>query len=111
MKIVNLETGMPSVETARGRLGQELRIAKAHGERAVKIIHGYGSSGCGGAIKKEVQFILAQKKREGMVRDYVKGEDFSPFCETARRMVAQLPALSRDRDYSRGNDGVTIVLF
>ena len=102
---------MPTAEAARSRLSQELISARARGVKALKIIHGYGSSGKGGAIKREVHNLLNQKKRSGMIREYVAGEDFSPFGAAARRAIELYPQLSRDSDYSRGNDGVTIVVF
>ncbi len=111
IKIINLEAGMPTVETARMRLLGELQTAKVTGNRVLKIIHGYGSSGKGGAIKAEVGRILLQKKREGTIRDFVKGEDFTPFSANGRRIVALDPSLGRDRDYTRGNDGISIVVI
>ena len=110
-QIVNLEVGMPSVEQARAKLSQALRTAKATRTRCLKVIHGYGSSGKGGAIKADTHRFLLQKKREGFLKEYVKGEEFSPFYESARRAVALEPSLTRDVDYSRGNDGITIVIL
>lgn len=109
--IINLEAGMPTVEVARNRLIQGLQTARMMGCKSVKIIHGYGSTGKGGAIKRDVQTVLAQKQRSGAVRAFVKGEDFSPFSEESRRITAALPELKRDSDYDRGNDGITIVLL
>ncbi len=111
IRIINLEAGMPNVETAHARLNQELQSARMRGEKAIKIIHGYGSSGRGGAIKADTLSMLAQKLRAGYIRGYVRGEEFSPFYESSRKITALLPALTRDSDYSRGNDGITIVLF
>ena len=106
-----MEAGMPTVEQARIRLGQELRIAKAQGETLLKIIHGYGSTGKGGAIKKDVQLQLGAKKRQGFIRDFVKGENFSPFDENSRKLTAAEPSLSKDKDYYNANEGITIVLI
>ncbi len=111
LKIINLEAGMPTVETARMRLIGELQTAKMTGNRVLKIIHGYGSTGKGGAIKAEVGRLLLQKKREGAIRDFVKGEDFTPFSPDGRRIVALVSSLGKDRDYARGNDGITIVVI
>ena len=111
MRTINLEAGMPCAALAHNRLLQELRTSRALGERTLKIIHGYGSSGRGGAIKADVLATLAQQKREGRIREFVRGEDFSPFSEAARTMTARCPALLQDRDYARGNDGITIVLL
>ena len=110
-QIINLERGMPLVEQARAQLSQALLTAKANRVRSLKIIHGYGSSGKGGAIKADVHRFLLQKKREGFIREFVKGEEFSPFYQSARQAVALDPSLTRDSDYSRGNDGITIVVL
>jgi len=111
LTIVNLEAGMPTVENARIKLDQALRTAKARRTAALKIIHGYGSTGKGGAIKRDVQQFLAQKKRAGQIKGYVAGENFSPFSAQARELIDRCPQLTRDSDYSRGNDGITIVLL
>ncbi|GHU80618.1 hypothetical protein FACS1894191_6280 [Clostridia bacterium] len=102
---------MPTVENARAKLEQALRTAKARRYSAMKIIHGYGSSGRGGAIKKDVRSLLAGKRQSKAIREYVGGESFTPFDAAARSIVASCPELVRDRDYSRGNDGITIVLL
>lgn len=108
---INLEEGMPTVEQARMKLKQALRTAKARRYSAMKIIHGYGSTGKGGAIKADVQRVLAVQKRIGSIKSFVPGGDFSPFDPTARAMLDRCPDLAKDSDYSRGNDGVTLVLL
>ena len=65
MTVVNLEAGMPTVATAQSLLSQSLRTAKANGTRLVKLIHGYGSTGKGGAIRGAVRRELADRKRRG----------------------------------------------
>lgn len=109
--IVNLEEGRPTVEAARSRLSQAITSARACRRPCLKLIHGYGSSGRGGAIKQEVHRFLAQKQQAGVIRVFVPGEEFSPFYPAARRAVDLCPQLSRDRDYSRQNGGITIVVF
>ena len=52
VKTVNIKTGYPTAEQAMLRLSQELRIAKANRLRTLKIIHGYGSTGVGGARRR-----------------------------------------------------------
>ena len=44
-RIVNLEAGMPMVADAMTALNREIRLAKRHGLAAVKLIHGFGSTG------------------------------------------------------------------
>ena len=110
-QVVNLEAGMPTVDVARTHLNMALRSAKANRVKVLKLIHGYGSSGRGGAIRADVLAQLARKKRAGQIQEVVRGEDFSPFDSRARAMVAVCPSLSRDVDYSRANHGITMVLL
>src|SRR5512140_476676 len=54
IKIIDLEDGMPKVEEARLRMQRELQVARQQGYAAVKLIHGYGSSGVGGSLRIEL---------------------------------------------------------
>ena len=108
---INLEQGMPTVAVARQRLEQALRTARARKTHTLKIIHGYGSSGRGGAIKRDVQQFLSAKLNSKEIRAFAAGENFSPFDASARKIIDACPELRHDRDYSRGNDGITIVLI
>ncbi len=111
MKVVNLEAGMPTVATAKGLLSQSLRTARANGTHLVKLIHGYGSTGKGGAIRTAVRRELEERKRQGQIRLYIPGDEFSPFYEDARQAVCKYPELAKDRDYTRTNQGITIVVL
>ena len=53
-----------------------LRSAKANRVKVLKLIHGYGSSGRGGAIRADVLAQLARKKRAGQIQEFVRGEIF-----------------------------------
>ena len=110
-KTVNLERNFPLASEASVRLSQEIRLAKCSRCRALKVIHGYGSSGKGGAIKAACLKLCAERKRSGMIRHFVKGEDFTPFTEDGRKAIEICPQLKTDIDYGRQNDGVTIILF
>lgn len=102
---------MPTVEQASHRLAGELIRARAQGAKVVKIIHGYGSSGVGGKLKVGIRAALAERKRRGQIREAVPGENWSIFDEGARRVLDAHHDLSRDRDFERGNAGITIVLL
>lgn len=111
MRIIDIERGHPVVDQALVRLSQGLRLAKANREKAVKIIHGYGSSGKGGSIKQGTMCFLEEKKKAGFIKDYCKGEEFTPFFNQGRKMVETAPHLKKDCDYNRQNDGITIVIM
>lgn len=102
---------MPVVSAAMDSFKRQLRSCRAYGEYCIKIIHGYGSSGKGGAIKAALHIQLEQMKRSGAIAEYVKGEDFSPFSVSSRFISDACPEAVKDRDYCRSNHGVTIVLL
>jgi len=111
MIIINLEQGMPTVEQASHRLIGELIRARAQGAKVIKLIHGYGSSGVGGKLRIGIRATLADRKRRGEIKEAVPGEDWSIFDEGARRILDAYPDLNRDRDFGRGNAGITILLL
>lgn len=111
MIIVNLEQGMPTVESAMMQLRQTLLTARARRTGVIKLIHGYGSSGRGGAIRTATLRELNQRKQNGQITEYVPGEEFSPFYANARHAVELVPELRKDHDYTRTNQGITIVIL
>ena len=108
---LNLEDGMPPVEEAVSRLRmglQEMRVSRVS---AVKLIHGYGSTGRGGKICPAVRAELASMKRRKLIRDYIPGEDFGPVDAASRKMADRNREVTRDPDYGRINHGITIVVL
>ena len=83
LREVNLELGKPTVNAAIKRLTFELHHSRSLGCAALKIIHGYGSSGTGGRIRVEARSYLARLKGRGEIRDVIYGEDFSIFNPAA----------------------------
>ena len=110
-KTVNLEQNLPLASEASVRLSQEIRLAKCSRCRALKVIHGYGSSGKGGALKTACQKLCTERQRSGMIRHFVRGEEFTPFTDAGRKAIDICPQLKTDVDFGRQNDGITIILF
>ena len=108
---LNLEEGMPLVEEAIQRLHMGLQEMKVSRVKAVKLIHGYGSTGRGGKICTGVRQELAAMKRKKLIKDYIPGEDFGPTDEATRKLVEQDKTTNRDPDYGRINHGITIVVL
>jgi hypothetical protein len=102
---------MPTADLAIRRLTYHIRGGKQLGASAVKIIHGYGSTGKGGKIRTEARRYLAEQKRQRHIRDFITGEDFSIFDESTRAAFALCGDLRRDRDLDRHNNGITIVVL
>ena len=96
---VNLELGRPSADEALRRLEHELAAKRHLRAKAMKIIHGYGSSG------------LRAAQEQGRIYAVLPGERLTIFDEEARRLMARCPALRDDCDRERYNCGVTFVIF
>lgn len=111
LKEINLEQGMPLADAAVRRLTFELHHAKGLGYSALKLIHGYGSSGTGGRIRVEARAYLGRLKCRGEIRDFIPGEAFSIFSEQTREAFSLCEELRRDRDLERHNNGVTFLLL
>ena len=110
-KIVNLELNRPAVPTALSLLEDALRIARDEKFVAVKLIHGYGSSGVGGDIRTAVQKILAQKLNNREIRAFIAGEDWRISNQDTWELLKRRPDLKQDSDLGRANRGITIVVF
>jgi hypothetical protein len=111
IRVINLEHDRPRVDEALARLAAALRAAKEEGAAAMKVIHGYGSTGVGGGIKKGVLAALARRRKEATIRAYVAGENWRISDEIAWEILKKCPALKSDSDLGRGNRGITIVLL
>jgi Smr domain-containing protein len=111
LKIVNIEAGMPSVEEARQSLLAEVKQARHSGIKALKIIHGYGSTGKGGALRGALRASLLRRKKEGLVTRVIFGEKWSVFEDDTRYAIEHCPDLRNDRDLNRSNEGITIAIL
>ena len=111
MSTLNLEQGMPLVEAALSRMEKGLTDARFSGMKAVRLIHGYGSTGRGGAICTGVRNELARMHRAGKINDYIPGEEFGAFDHRSRRFADQYPEIVHDPDYGNQNHGITIVIL
>ena len=108
---LNLELGYPTVDQAMRRLDAEIAASKQMKRRAMKIIHGYGSSGKGGKIRTACRKHLKEAQSRGEIAMWLPGERFTIFEEDARQLMQHCEALRRDPDREQYNNGVTFVLF
>jgi hypothetical protein len=109
LRTFNVEADLPTVDEARRLVAEEIRKAKREGVRILKIIHGYGSSGKGGALCVGLRKSFKLRKKEGVIHDFVAGEDFSIFNEIVLKMLEAAPELRGDHDLNATNEGVTVV--
>jgi len=104
----NLEAGQPLVADAIRLLTNALLTYRRQGYRGVVVIHGYGSSGSGGAIKNAVKQMLRETSMCGIVRDFVGGEEWSL---KKREFLGICHGLTKYEAGIANNAGVTVVLL
>jgi hypothetical protein len=108
IRTYNIEAGLPTLDEARLLVIEEIRQAKREGVRVLKVIHGYGSSGKGGALCIGLRKSFGLRKKEGVIKDFIAGEDFSIFNQIVLTLLEAVPELRGDPDLNATNEGVTI---
>jgi hypothetical protein len=109
IRTYNVEAGLPTLDEARRLVIKEIKQAKRACARVLKVIHGYGSSGKGGALCVGLRKSFGLRKKEGVIKDFVAGEDFSIFNEKVLDLLEAVPDLRGDPDLGATNEGVTIL--
>jgi len=109
LKTYNVEAGFPTLDEARRLVIAEIKTAKREGVQVLKIIHGYGSSGKGGKLNFGLRKSFALRKQEGVIKDFIPGEDFSIFNSTVLTLLEAVPELRGDPDLDATNEGITIL--
>lgn len=105
----NVEAGLPTLDEARRLVIDEIKRAKSARARVLKVIHGYGSSGKGGALCVGLRKSFGLRKKERVIRDFIAGEDFTIFNDTVLVLLEAVPELRGDPDLGATNEGVTIL--
>lgn len=109
-RTVNLEAGMPLVEPAIKQLHAAIREARLLEIQVLTVIHGYGSSGRGGAIRQECRKELDYMTSSGEIGGFIAGENFHRRNGPVRDLLKRYPQLSGNSNLNRGNKGVTLVI-
>lgn len=113
MKIetINIKQDYPPADVAVALMEIEIeRLAKTE-TLALKVIHGYGSHGVGGEIKKQAHLRLGQLKRKGLILDFIPAEQFGILARQNKYIEQNLEELIFDPDLSNYNNGITIVFL
>ena len=110
-KTLNLKEYEPSVEQAIAIVELEIECSKKEGYYAIKIIHGYGSHGVGGVIKKELLKWKNKAIRQHKILSYVKGENWSDTNPTVQKIKQICPEVIGDFELFNSNAGVSVILI
>lgn len=111
METANIEKYMPTVYQAEILVKNNLETFRRKGLKAFKIIHGYGSTGKGGALRTGLRNYLTQLKKAKIIADFIPGEDWSVFDETTRKVLDLNDEFRKDSDLGKMNSGITIIVI
>ena len=110
--IFDLELGAPLVEEAISKFEQYLGVASNAGFKTMLVIHGYGSSGKGGEIRKTLRDNLEHSFYSDRVIDYYLGEDLKEGNESYTQLLKRRPSLQKQKtQFKNSNAGVTLLLL
>lgn len=108
---VNIKQEFPPADVAVANAIREIEVQQLSGNKIMKIVHGHGSHAKGGLIKQELHKALAILKRNHKIKDFVKGENFTPKNPLYNTIIHIAPDLIVDNDLRTINLGITIVLL
>lgn len=111
MWTINLKENAPPLDVAIAQFEIELERAKFAKERAIKVLHGYGSHGRGGAILLEIRKLLAKMKKEKAIEDFFFGDRWNSYDKQTSKLLMQDKGLSDDEDLNKSNPGITIIVL
>ena len=111
IRVVNIKKDNPNSDYALFLIDEEIKYSRAVGNRAVVIIHGYGSHGTGGVIKDAVHHYLPELKKKHIISDYVFGENWGDTNPSKIHMCNVCPELILHENLRSLNSGVSIILI
>ena len=108
---IDVESEKLTTLEAVAKVEIELERLKLQGENVAIIIHGYGSKGVGGEIKKAVLDKLKLLKKHKKIADFYPSEKFSFTCKKYNFYTKKYPNLLLNEQTKNLNFGVTIVFL
>lgn len=111
IKELNIKKDMPPSDVAVATMLIEIETLKNSEYGAIKVIHGYGSHGKGGIIRRQCRQQLAQLKKQNKIKDFVAGESWGKWAIDNFNVVKDFPQLILESDMQGYNSGITIVFL
>lgn len=109
-KLINLKDGRPIVDAAMDKLVKAVDAARIESVTVLTVIHGYGSSGKGGAIRVACRELLKHLKDQKKIQQSIPGEQFDRRATRVKDIIRRFPALGTHSDLGKKNPGITIVI-
>ena len=104
---INIKNDMPIVADAMRYLQHSIDRLRRDKYNVVLIVHGYGSTGKGGAICEKARQWLKAQERNKKIKQVIFGEDFTLFNFNALALKNKCPELEPLLRVC--NNGVTVI--
>lgn len=111
MEVANIEKFMPTVYQAEILVKNNIEMYRRQGVRVFKIIHGYGSTGKGGALRTGLRDYLFKLTKAKIIAGFIPGSKWEVFDDTTRKVLDLDNNFRKDSDLGKMNDGVTIIII
>lgn len=112
IKVLNIEGDCLTCMEAISKVLTELEVLSiASITKVLEVVHGYGSSGKGGVIKKQLHLLLPKLVKQNKILDFVAGEKFSAQSKKYKDYTKLYPELILDSNLKNLNPGVTIIFL
>ena len=113
LQVHRLDLGHADLDvwTARDRLIDAALMASARGVDVLVVVHGYGSTGTGGAIRAAIRKEAAALNRNGTIATWVAGEDIQRKSGLTRTIERRLPAITSIPEWRTDNPGISILVY
>lgn len=109
LRLINLKENNPTVDYALAVVEIEIENAAKEGVTVIKVLHGYGSHGKGGAILLALRARLRELKRQGKIKDFFGGEKWGYFTEPTMQILQADKSIGLDEDLGKANPGITLI--
>lgn len=111
IKTINIKEDFPPCDVAVFKLYEAIFLNTKMGFEVLKIVHGHGSHGKGGEIKRAVKDYLIEAERKKEIQFFVMGENWSTKNEKVKYLENKYPELILDEDIKNINSGITVILL
>ena len=109
LRVINIKKDLPNCDYAVVMLDKEIDWAKKEDINVLIVIHGYGSKGVGGLIKKAVLSELKILKAKKEIIDFSLGDHFGETSELKEKLNKLYPETILNEHLQNLNSGISVV--
>lgn len=108
---LDIKSDMPPASVACANLEIEIERLSKTNIKLIKVIHGYGSHGVGGKIKRQMNTMLLRLLHDKKIKNFVNGEKLNEEFIKNNLLYENYPQLILDADLKNYNSGVSLIFL